>query len=205
MSLQLKSEHRYLKHELPRLCQGDILRDLEVVEWARIIDAEEKQLDLKKRLLPYALVLSQECDLHQDLQNRNNLAKPTQDKYLHSVLLCPAYPAQSVREGKHLEMLGVVCEPMNSARWNGVRQNNNDRYHYLVAFDSLQVPDMVLDFKHFLTAPRGVLLEVKPTAYVASLGQLFRDSLSQRFASFLARIALPDPEEEAQEKQAAAG
>jgi hypothetical protein len=38
MSLQLKSDDRYLKHELPRLCQGDILHDLEVVEWARIID-----------------------------------------------------------------------------------------------------------------------------------------------------------------------
>jgi hypothetical protein len=205
MSLQLKSDDRYLKHELPRLCQGDILRDLEVVEWARITDDGEKQLDLKKRLLPYAIVLSQECDLHQDLQNRSDLAKATQDKYLHSVLLGPAYPAQSVREGKHLEKLGVKCESLNPVRWNAVRQNNNDRYHFLPAFDPLQVPDVVLDFKHFLTAPRGILLEFKPSAYMASLGQLFRDDFSQRFANFLARIALPDPEEEAQENQAVAG
>ena len=205
MSSQLKSDDRYLKHELPRLCQGDILRDLEVVERARVINTEPKQLDVKKRLLPYAVVLSQECDLHQDLQNRKNLATSTQDKYLHSVLLGPAYPAQDVRQGVHLAQLDVKCEPLNSARWGTVKQNNNDRYHFLPAFDPLQVPDIVLDFKHFLTAPRGILLEFKPSSYVASLGQLFRDSLSQRFAHFLARIALPDPEEEAQEKQAATG
>jgi hypothetical protein len=205
MSSQLRSDDRYLKHVLPRFCQGDILRDLEVVEWARVIDADTKQLDVKKRRLPYAVMLSQECDLYQDMQNRSNLTKPTQDKYLHSVLLGPAYTAQSVREGKHLEMLGVTCEPLNSTRWNAIKQNNNDRYHFLPAFDLFQIPDIVLDFKHFLTAPRGILLDFKPTIYVASLGQLFRDHLSQRFANFLARVALPDPEEEAQEKQAATG
>src|SRR5258708_17521361 len=100
-------------------------------------------------------------------------------------------------------MLEVPGEALNSVRWNNLRQNNNDRYHFLPAFDELQVPDIVLDFKPFITAPRGVLLTFKPDAYVASLGQLFRDNLSQRFAAFLARIALPDPEEEAQ--QAATG
>lgn len=203
MSLQLRSEHRYRKNSLPRLSQGDILRDLELVEWASVVGTEPKQIDIKRRVLPYAVVLSQECDLYQDLQNRSDLGKATQDKYLHSVLLGPAYPAQNVREGSHLRMLDVQCERLNTDRWRQVQQNNNDRYHFLPAFDPLQVPDLVLDFKHFLTAPRGVLLDVKATAYVASLGQLFRENLSQRFANFLARIALPDPAEEAQEAAAA--
>ena len=128
MSSQLKSDDRYLRHELPRFCQGDILRDLEVVEWATVTNTEPKQIDLKKRALPYAVVLSQECDLHQDEQNRSNLKKPTQDKYLHSVLLGPAYPAQSLRLGTHLSMLDVKCESFDSRRWPIVQQNNNDRY-----------------------------------------------------------------------------
>jgi hypothetical protein len=203
MSSQLKSEDRYLKHELPRFCQGDILRDLEVVEWASVLNTEPMQIDLKKRVLPYAVVLSQECDLHQDQQNRSNLTRPTQDKYLHSVLLGPAYRAQEVRQGTHLSALEVKCEALNRDRWKVVTQNNNDRYHYLPAFDPLQVPDVVLDFKHFITAPRANLLNLKPVAYLASLGQLYRDSLSQRFANFLARIALPDADEEVQEQSAA--
>jgi hypothetical protein len=206
----LRSEDRYLKHELPRLCQGDILRDLELVEWGTVVGAEpEQKITLTRRRLPYAVVLSQECDLYQDLQNRRNAARPTQDKYLHSVLLGPAYPAQSVREGTHLTALNVKCEPLNKNRWNAVQQNNDPRYHFLPAADAFQVPELVIDFKHFITAPRGVLLELRTGAYLTSLNQLFRDSLSQRFAHFLARVALPDPEEEAQDaagpQQAAAG
>ncbi len=205
MSSQLKSDDRYLRHELPRFCQGDILRDLEVVEWATVTNTEPKQIDLKKRALPYAVVLSQECDLHQDQQNRSSMTRATQDKYLHSVLLGPAYPAQSFKAGTHLKLLEVTCQTWGGDRWNSVLQNNNDRYHFLPASELLQVPDIVLDFKHFLTAPRGILLNLRPNTYLASLGQLFRDSLSQRFANYLARIALPDPDDEAQEKQAATG
>jgi hypothetical protein len=200
----LRSDDRYLKHDLPRLCQGDILRDLELVEWGAVVGAEpQQQINLTKRALPYAVVLSQECDLYQDLQNRNDLAKPTQDKFLHSVLLGPAYPAQSVREGTHLEALQVKCERLNKDRWKSVLHNSDPRYHYLPAAEALQIPDLVLDFKHFITAPRSILLDLKRDAYLASLGQLFRDSLSQRFANFLARIALPEAEEEKQEAAAA--
>ena len=193
----LRSDDRYLKHELPRLSQGDILRDLELVEWGAVAGSEpEQKITLTRRRLPYAVVLSQECDLYQDQQNRSDPARPTQDKYLHSVLLGPAYVAQSVKEGTHLAPL--KCELLNRNRWNSVQQNSDPRYHFLPAAESLQVPDLVLDFKHFITAPLSILLDLKKDAYLASLGQLFRDSLSQRFAHFLARIALPDPEEEQQ-------
>src|SRR5690242_11640655 len=114
----LRSDDQYVKHDLPRLSQGDILRDLELVEWGTVVGAEPQQkINLTKRFLPYAVVLSQECDLYQDLQNRNDLAKATQDKFLHSVLLGPAYPAQSVKAGTHLETLHVKCEYLPKDRW----------------------------------------------------------------------------------------
>lgn len=203
MSSKLRSEDRYQRHGLPRLCQGDILRDVAIVEWATAIDVEPEEVKAQKWLLPYVIVLSQECDLYQDLENRSNQSRPTQDKYLHSVLLGPAYPALEVKEGSHLRDLSVKCERMGGDRWKRVLQNNEDRYHFLPASEPpLQVPDLVLDFKHFLTAPREDLLSLRSTTYVASLGQLFRESLSQRFANFLARIALPDPEEEKKEATA---
>jgi hypothetical protein len=192
---QLKSVDRYLKHELPRHCQGDLLRGLKIVEMAP--DSKEGELNVDRRSIPYAVVLSQECDLHQDEQNRSNPTRPTQDKYLHSVLIGPAYAAEQVKQGVHLQDQHLVCQQWNSKQWPLIQQNNNDRYHFLPAFGPLQVPDLVLDFKHFLTVPRAALLSQKPDTYFASLGQLFRDSLSQRFANFLARIALPDAADEA--------
>jgi hypothetical protein len=200
MSSQIKSDDRYLKHVLPRYCQGDILRDLDVMEGAAVTSAEANAVSLVTRSLPYAVVLSQECDLHQDLQNRSSDKQTSQDKYLHSVLLGPAYQAESFKTGEHLKLLGVQCQIWNSDRWKALKQNNIERYHFLPAADPFQVPDMVLDFKHFLTAPRGILVNLKQTAYIASLNQLFRENLSQRFTNFLSRIALPDPNDEAPEK-----
>jgi hypothetical protein len=200
MSLKLKSEDRYLREDLPRLSQGDILRDLSIVEWATASSSETDEVQAQKWLLPYVVVLSQECDLFQDLQARLQTTKNNQDKYLHTVLLAPAYPAASLKEGTHLKDMQVQCERLNSDKWRRVVKNNEDRYHFLPASTApLQVPDLVLDFKHFLTAPRGALLGLKPKLYVASLGQLFRESLSQRFGNFLTRIALPDPDEEKQD------
>ena len=197
MSSPIKSEDRYTKHDLPRLCQGDLLRDVVLVEWAEIIEEQPRKLDIQKKSWPYAVVVSQECDLHQDVSNRANASKATQDKYLHSVLLCPAFPMQKFREGTHLESLEIRCEPIDKKRWNTIQTNKNDRYHYLPAFEALQVPDIVLDFKHFTTAPRNIISDrLRPASYFASLGQLFREHLSQRFANFLARIALPDLEDE---------
>ncbi len=202
MSSQLKSDDRYLKHGLPRYCQGDILRDLNVMEGAAVTSDAAQEIAIVTRSLPYAVVLSQECDLHQDQQNRTNQRQITQDKYLHSVLLGPAYPAETFKIGQHLKLLDVVCQTWGGDKWKSLQQNNVDRFHFLPAAGPLQVPDMVIDFKHFLTAPRVTLVSLKPDTYVASLGQLFRENLSQRFANFLSRIALPDPRDEAELKMA---
>jgi hypothetical protein len=176
---------------------------LEVIEWATVIQTVPININIQKRLLPYAVVLSQECDLHQDEQNRSNLKRDTQDKYLHSVLLGPAYSSLSVKAGTHLAELKVKCEYLNSDRWKLVEQNKNDRYHFLPVAAEFQFPDIVIDFKHFMTAPREVLVNLKPGAYVASLNQLFREDLSHRFANFLSRIALPDARDEAEELKTA--
>jgi len=173
------------------------------MEGAAVTSETAQQIAIVTRSLPYAVVLSQECDLHQDQQNRTSQKQITQDKYLHSVLLGPAWQAENFKSGEHLKELKVACQPWSGSRWDSLKQNNNDRYHFLPAAGPLQVPDMVIDFKHFLTAPRVTLVSLKPNAYIASLGQLFRENLSQRFANFLARIALPDARDEVEELKTA--
>lgn len=56
----------------------------------------------------------------------------------------------------------------------------------------LGVPEFVIDFKHFFTVPVDVVYKQRKTIYIATIGELYREELSQRFANFLSRIGLPD-------------
>jgi hypothetical protein len=79
--------------------------------------------------------------LAQDLSNRQNKESLDQDKYLPSILICPAYSAQSLRKGEHLLDLGQKMAIMNSDLWGKLKNNNNYRYHYLHGFMELNVPE----------------------------------------------------------------
>ena len=165
----------YFKSDGVRYEQGDVLRDVTLVQWAEVED--ERAINVIERTLPYSVVVSQECDLEHDFNNRANKEKKTEDKYLQSLLLCPAYPAESFRGGKHLEQLGLRMETINSDAWKRVVQNNNSRYHHLDRFDDFQIPELVIDFKHYITAPRDILYQDKFDAcYLATIEILFLDS-----------------------------
>ncbi len=99
--------------------QGSVYREVYV---AMFLPAESG-LDLKAVLLQYAVVLTQECDLDQDRENRkkhreaasSDIGKaPNHDKYLPSVLICPCYPAAVFRGGNHLEVLDLEMRPIHS-------------------------------------------------------------------------------------------
>ena len=56
----------------------------------------------------------------------------------------------------------------------------------------MQIPDLILDFKHYLTVPFDLLSRFHGTCYLASVSELFREDLSVRFASYLSRVGLPE-------------
>ncbi|MYM24833.1 hypothetical protein GTP46_19540 [Duganella sp. FT135W] len=177
-----------------RYRQGDVLRDVKIIEWAEVVD---DALEVTERRLPYAVVLSQECDLEHDYANRNNLekCKTDTDKFLQTILLCPAYPAAQLRVGAHLQELEQKMQKFNSEQWKRLKQNNDYRYHYLVEDEDKQVPELVIDFKHYFTIPRSVAYRPEfRSNLTASLDDLFREHLSSRFAYYLSRIGLPELE-----------
>lgn len=183
----------YYKSTLARYEQGDILRDVSLVQWAEKVGDE---IVVHERDLSYCVVLSQECDLEHDFNSRNDAARKDNDKFLQSILLCPAYPATLAREGKHLEGLGQTMQRHNTDQWKRLKANQLSRYHFLQGQDDLQVPDMMLDFKHYFAVPCDVLYRGEfGTKYLASLEIVFRDNLSGRFAHYLSRIGLPEPTE----------
>lgn len=178
----------YFKSSLERHEQGDILRDIQFVEWAKL--EADGTLSVAERTLQYCVLLSQDCDLDHDYGNRMDETSSTKDKYLQALLLCPAYPVQDFRAGKHLEKVGMVMQSISSEPWKRLTRNNDARYHFLESAPDLQVPELVIDFKHYLTIPRDIIYGFN--SYVATIEIVYRDHLSARFAQYLSRIGLPD-------------
>ena len=187
--LSSKIDVAYVRHDCDRLCQGDILRDFSIVEWAT---KKEGAVEIHNRHLPYSVVITQDCDLEQDFYNRKDPSKNT-DKYLQSILLCPAYPAATFREGKHLNDLGQKMQNINSDMWRQLKENKLERYHYLTGWADLQAPESVVDFKHYFTVPRDIVYtNGLNQCYLATIAELFREHFSQRFAQYLSRIGMPE-------------
>ena len=175
---------KYRKGDNKRICQGDILKDLDFIFGDPAIDTVKERISL-----PYAVVLSQDCDLQSDFNCR--VDSPNQDKYLISLLVCPAFILEDFAHGEHRS-------DWQMAQYNSdliSRIKNNDtykRYHFLQGEKDLSIPDLVIDFKHFFTLPRDFVYNQKSHNYVASLNELFREELSQRFSNYLSRIGLPE-------------
>ena len=107
-------------------------------------------------------------------------------------MVSPAYLAEKVRSGTHLEELNLLMQNINSLRWSVILKNQNYRYHYLPKDNKLNIPPLVVDFKHYYTIPRDFFYEKFLDNYIGTLDQLFRESLSHRFSHYLSRIGLPE-------------
>ena len=192
--MALNSASAYASDASLRYRQGDILRDVRIVEWAEVVN---DQFLLSERYLPYCVVLSQECDLEHDFNNRADPVKCERDtdKFIQSILVCPAYPAAQLREGTHLIDASLKMQRINTADWRRVTQNSNYRYHFLPEHLDVQLPALAIDFKQYFTIPRDVAYRSEIRAKVlTSLDDLFREHFSGRFAHYLSRVGLPELE-----------
>lgn len=175
------------KSRRTRISQGDVFRDVECIE-----HAVEKQgiIEVSKIVFPLVIVLTQDCDLVQDAENRR---KDTQNTKLLSVLVAPLYNAEHVFLGEHLIDIGVKMEPINKKRSPGtmLMQNERPRYHYIDFPAAIPLVASVADFKHYFSVHVSYLEKIRRTNFVCRLSDLFREDVSQRFAAYLGRIGLP--------------
>lgn len=177
-----------------RICQGDIFRDVEYIEYA---SEKAGVIEVSKIVFPLIIVLTQDCDLEQDYKFRwsdKRKTVKTQDKWLISVLVAPIYNAEHLFLGEHLLDLNMRMEPINRKRSPGTMLMNNERprYHYLDFPKSIPLVPSIIDFKHYFSVNVQYLKSIKKTNFVCTISDLYREDISQRFASFLARIGLPD-------------
>mgnify|MGYP001110542418 CR=1 FL=1 len=175
-----------------RLCQGDILHDVEYVE--SVIE-DKGIIEVSKIVFPLVIVLSQDCDLEQDYRSRSsNQHEPSlQDKWLLSVLVAPLYNLEHVLQGEHLSELNYRMQQFNRKRTEGkyLVSNQRPRYHYLEFPSQIPIPPSVIDFKHYFAANVLYLRRLKRSNFVCGVATPYREDIAQRFASFLARIGLP--------------
>jgi hypothetical protein len=174
-----------------RICQGDIIRDVEFLEYAR---ERADYVEISKINYPLVVVLTQDCDLSQDYGVRwSRQDTPTHDKAICSVLVAPIYNAEHVYVGEHLSELNLQAQAINKNKTPGksLRSNEVPRYHYCEFPEGIPLPSSIVDFKHYFSVSVEYLKKRKRVHFVCQLATLYREDLSLRFASFLSRIGLP--------------
>ncbi len=176
-----------------RISQGDIYKN---IEWVKSLTENKGIINIDKIVFPRVIILSQDCDLDWDSKSRNgNSELKNTDKHLLSVLAAPIYNADHVFQGEHLSKLGQTMnriEDQGRTHKTILVNNKNPRYHYLEFPPDIPIPDSIIDFKHYFSLNVEYLLEVRKINFVCKISELFREDISQRFASFLSRIGLPE-------------
>ncbi len=191
-------EHEYEVEKLndSRVHQGDILHNLPFYE---TYTEKAGRFELSILDVPYALVLTQECDLENYAKEPlcgkkpKSQGKEFRDKYLVSLLCAPLYTAQHVFEGTHLSELGLESDRKNSDQRAYIKQNRDPRYHYINFVKGAGLVAMVVDFKHYFTVSLPTLEANLQQRRICSLKSLYRELVSQRFSNFLSRIGLAEP------------
>lgn len=176
--------------KLTPLRQGEILTDLVQLQIAPDSLPDEASPVILRKVHPYALVLTQDCDLEQDFRAREK--RPVSDKLLPSILFCEVATAE--------ELFGRV-KPLGSKAWERIRINKDERYHFLQKVEPVDdvrgqgLPELGVDFKRYFTiAPEEVYWRVQQRhcRRRCVLQSPYLEHLSSRFAYFLSRVALPE-------------
>lgn len=176
-----------------RVCQGDIFRNVEMIEYAVEVSGI---FEISKIVFPLVIVLTQDCDLEQEYKVRWSRGPNNKhDKWLFSVLVAPLYNLDHVFKGEHLSSLDMEMRVIDSSTTKKhIRNNEIPRYHFITVLetDSNLIPDSVIDFKHYFSVNGKYLRSLRKEHFVCRLAPLFKEDVSQRFSHYLARIGLPE-------------
>lgn len=183
----------YRINDTKRVLQGDILKNINIPVF-------NDKLQVVK--LEYGVILSQDCDLNQDFDSRNQISKINDDKdklalnnkMIPSILICPAYTAEQLRKGTHLQTIDMPMVKISNSKktpWKKIIQNETPRYHYLNKSKEFEIPELVLDFKRYYSLSRDYLYSIYSECYLISLNELYREDLSNRFHHYNSRVGLP--------------
>lgn len=173
------------------LRQGEILSDLkQPIPRSAYHNSEEIVVDFIEH--PYAIVVSQDCDLDWDYKARQEEGKTS--KLLPNILLCEVMTAQNLRNNSDIK----------SNIWQRIRINKDERYHFLQTIppeeDALLqgIPELGIDFKRYFTLRTDEVYAALTSNTAQRRSRLispYLEHLSTRFAYYQFRVALPSDHE----------
>jgi hypothetical protein len=177
----------YARSGSAELCQGEILSALVQTHLEIASVGITGPIRVSQKHHPFAIIMSQGCDLDLDFKARSGQVK--EDQLLPNVLFCEVFTA-AVLKGSG---------GMNSQIWGRVQRNKDERYQFLQKVEpiydavDLGLPEIGIDFKRYFTIPTDeVYAQIQKTARRrCRLLSPFLEHLPTRFAHYLCRVALP--------------
>ncbi|MGB3691337.1 MAG: hypothetical protein WBG70_04055 [Spirulinaceae cyanobacterium] len=180
------------------LRQGEILTG--VVQYKPKIDqintSGSSNIPFQKIVHPYAIIVSQDCDLDWDYDARRNTKedKSKEHKRLNSILLCEVDTAKAIKDNKN--------NNINSKDWNYIKTNRHQRYHFFQAvtseidLDKKGLPELTSDSKQvFGIDAENLYSQIRNglSKRRSILISPYLEHFSVRYHFFHQRVALPSP------------
>lgn len=153
----------------------------------------DKEIITDTRKHQLAIIVTQDCELEGDYRARNT--EPVDlKKLIDTVLLCDVFSEEETREAA--KQIGL-----DSKAWKRVRQNRDERFHYLQAVskedDSAGTGfgPLGVDFKRlFALTPELLYGQIGTIATRRfKLKSPYLEHLVVRFFAYQSRVALPNP------------
>ena len=171
------------------------LRQNEVVSGVQALSRDPNTNKVRLQIHPYAIVVSQDCDLEQDYEARRDDATRPTHHWVPTVLLLEATEVGAVRARINQDVIKRIAK------------HQLERFQLIQACPKehdargLGVPELIVDFKRFFCVGRDDLyaqLAVQGEQAAARrycLRSPYRDHLQNKFAFYLGRVGLPEPHE----------
>jgi hypothetical protein len=169
--------------------------ELTMGEKGRVITAvtsiagQAPPLRVAPKLHPFALILTQGCELEQDFHARRG--EVLEDKQIPAILFCEVVNAVDLRS-----------RVKKSEHWNLLKSNRDERYHFFQAVEKEfdvegeGLPELGVDLKRIFTIPTDEVyyrIRCGEARRRCCLQSPYLEHSCHRFANFLSRVALPEP------------
>jgi len=172
------------------LRQGEILTG--VVQYNPVIEQislELQELPFTPISHPYAIIVTQDCDLDWDYKARKNSSNSA--KILNSIVLCEIDTAEGIRNN---------TDGMNRKEWDLVVAHRHERFYFFEKISSKHemeqegLPELTADFKKVFGLDAATLyrqIELGIVKRRTVLISPYLEHFSRRYYSFHSRVALP--------------
>jgi hypothetical protein len=175
-----------------RLHQGEVLQGLIQVRQSLKTISGDGPPQLDEIVHPFAIVMTQDCDLEQDFNFRTGTVQGSSP--LANILFCEAMATADFK----------AKVPQGKDIWKRVIQNKDERYQCLEAVPPGQdlagtgIPSLGCDFKRYFTVPAEEVYYRIKLSQVARRSRLitpYAEHLLSRFCIFQSRVPLPENHE----------